>query len=89
MCSLVEHFYSDSEEFSESGFSHDEFNLNEAVNGGVVSEEFLLNQVGKRLEECFQNEFDSFMGRLPPVIYRSRRLKRKVQHDYYTSLIVE
>ena len=52
-CSFVESD-SDSVEFSESGFSFVEFNLNEAVNGRVVSEEF------------FQNEFDNFMGSFPP-----------------------
>jgi len=64
--SFVQRSDSDSEEFSELGFSLDELILNEAVNGGVVSEEFLLNQVGTMLQEYFQNEFDSFMGSLPP-----------------------
>jgi len=69
---------SDLEVFFESGFFLDQLNLNEAGNGGVVSEEFLLNQVGKRLQEYFQNEFDNFMGSLPPSNLPKQNVKNKV-----------
>ena len=55
-CSFVEHSDLDSEVCSESGFFLDEFKLNEAVNGGVVSEKFMLKQAGKGLQEYFLSE---------------------------------
>ena len=64
-CSIVECFDSSSEECSELDSSFDGLNLNEAVFGGVMNEEFILNQMGKRVHEYFQNEFDNFIESFP------------------------
>ena len=64
-CSFDEHSDLGSEECSNSRFSLDEFNFNEAINGGIVSEEFFLKQVGRRLQGYFQNEFDNLLGMSP------------------------
>ena len=59
-------------------------------------EEFLLNQVGKRLQGYFQNEFDNFLGMFPPISILSGRLKRrkaertrKAQLDVYEFLLLQ
>ena len=66
------------EESSESGFSIDGFKLKKALLGGGVSEEFMLNQVGMKLQEYIQNDFDSFMGSPPPRDQLKRKVKKKI-----------
>ena len=64
-------------EYSESNFRLDGFNFDEAVKGGVLNEEFTLNRVGKRVQEYFLSEFDSFMGSFPPSDQPKQKVKKK------------
>ena len=68
---------SGSEVGSNSGFVLDGLNFINAFKRAGVSEEFLVNQMEKRIQEYFLNESDKFLGISPPVSNISGRLKRR------------
>jgi len=61
----------------DSGFLLDGRNFNEVVKRGVMSEEFVMNQVGERLQEYFPNESDNFTWMFAPVKQIERKVKKK------------
>ena len=76
-CSVFESSDSGSKVCSDSGFFLDELNLKEAINRGIVDDDFMMNHVGKRLQEFFLNESDNFMGMFPPSKQPKPKGKKK------------
>ena len=56
-------------------FSEDWFDFNDITHG--LSEEFLLNSMGQRLQGYFQNEFENFKRKFPTSGQVKQKTKKK------------